>query len=358
MRVCAEISLSNLIHNYRLVRGMVPCQSGIMAVVKADAYSHGAVPVAQALAKEGADFFGVATAQEGLELRAAGIKTPILILGYAEPHMIRTLVENDITLTVYDLAFAQKISEAGVNARVHIKIDTGMTRLGFQESCSQTAGDVLKVAGMRGLSVEGIFTHFAEEGDSDFTSMQFEKFMDFCGLLESRGLPIKLKHASNSEAVIKNPKLSLNLVRPGIILYGCQSPAMLPVMSLKAVISQVKEVPANTGISYSREFFTKRKSRIATVPVGYADGYSRLLSNKGRAIVNNAYAPVVGNVCMDQLMLDVTHVPDAKAGDEVILLGRSESLSVSAEYLASLQGTISYEVLCGIGKRVPRVYVD
>lgn len=371
-RAWAEIDLDALAHNIREIRKITRKESEVMGVVKADAYGHGVAQVSQTLLKNGATRLAVATLDEAVQLRQKGFRVPILILSYTDPARSEELILNDITQAVFDIGSAKVLSQAAVrlkrNVKVHIKIDTGMTRVGFIPG-EKAADEIVAISKLPGITVEGMFTHFAsaDETDKSYTHMQFGKFMDTYSRLESKGLHIPLKHVCNSAGIMDFPEMHLDMVRAGIILYGLYPSqevdksriALKPVMSFKAKVTLVKEVESDTCISYGRTFKTARKSRIATIPVGYADGYARLLSNKGTAIVNGETAPVVGRVCMDQCMLDVTDFKNpVSVGDTAVLFGRQGDMEISMDEVAGKIGTITYEVACQIGKRIPRVYMQ
>lgn len=366
-RVAAEINLDRLAYNMRNIKAAVGDKK-VLAVVKADAYGHGAVEAAKVCLFNGAEYLAVANSDEGLSLRENNIMEPILILGYTVSGNLRAVIENDITQTVFSYDMAEEISQAAAKAgkvcRVHIKIDTGMGRLGFLPT-EESIEEICAVSRMKGIFVEGIFTHFAEadSADKSYTDLQAERFEYMCAELEKRGLKL-LRHCSNSAAILDMPRLRYDMVRAGIILYGYypsnevkKTVDVKPVMSLKTHISYVKELKAGSSVSYGRTFTAKEDMTVATVPVGYADGYMRAFSNKARVIVKGKYAPVVGRVCMDQFMIDVSGICGVEMGDEVILLGESGERSVDADELARLGDTISYEILCAVGKRVPRVYL-
>lgn len=367
-RVVAEINLDNLAHNVRNIKKKAGA-SRLMAVVKADAYGHGAYETAVCCLENGADCLAVANIDEALGLRHMGIKAPILILGDTLPERFRDVAENDITQTIYSRERAEALSEESLRlgriSRVHIKTDTGMGRIGFFAD-ETSVDEITGISRLKGISLEGIFTHFAtaDAADKNYTLLQAERFEYMCGALEKRGLKL-MRHCSNSAAILDMlPRLGFDMVRAGIILYGCypsdevsRSIDIRPVMSVKSYISHIKTVLPGDSISYGRTFVAKSPMTIATIPVGYADGYMRSLSNKGRIIVNGSYAPIVGRICMDQFMADLSHIPDAKVGDEAVLMGEQGYLSVDADEIASLAGTISYEILCAVSKRVPRVYI-
>jgi alanine racemase len=367
--VWAEVDLDRLAHNVREARRVTPSSSKIMAAVKADGYGHGAVEAAEVFLENGADRLATATLGEAMQLRRHGVEAPILVLGYVPEYLYPLLIEHDVSATVYRLGHATALSaaaiEAGRDAVVHVKVDTGMGRLGFR--VDEAADAIMEVCSLPGVEVEGVFTHFAvsDEADKTYTKRQFEKYMRVVEELGGRGFDVPVKHVSNSAAVIDLPEYSLDMVRPGIMLYGLYpSPHidqkrvdLLPAMTLKAKISHVKTVPPGTGLSYGLTHSTKRVSRIATLPVGYADGFRRGLSNVGEVTINGRRAPIVGRVCMDQCMVDVTKLGRVKVGDTATLFGDGSEDSPTVEEVAEWLGTIVDEVTCGVGKRVPRVYL-
>ncbi|SHI09214.1 alanine racemase [Sporanaerobacter acetigenes] len=366
----AEIDLDNLAHNMREVRRIVREDISVMAVVKANAYGHGSIETSKVFLKNGACYLAVATLGEAIELRRAGINAPILILGYIKNSQYHIAVEEDITETIYNMESAKFLSDAAVKlkrkAKVHIKIDSGMGRIGFRPD-EKSIEEIVNIAKLPNLEVEGIFTHFAkaDELDKTFTIEQYEKFQWTIKELGNKGLNIPIKHASNSAAIIDLPEYNLNMVRGGIMLYGLypsdevikEKVKLKPAMTLKAEISNIKVVPKGTGISYGQIFVTERESKIATIPIGYADGFTRLLTSKSEVAIKGQRAPVVGKICMDQSMIDVTDVENVHIGDEVILFGDGSFGSPHIDEVAKTLGTISYEVLCMVGRRVPRVYV-
>lgn len=370
--VWAEIDLSAIAHNMQELRRRTEPGARLMAVVKADAYGHGAVEVSRVVLQHGADFLGVAILEEGRRLREAGINAPILILGYTPEEQAADIVGLNLTPTVYDYAAARSISQAAVNsgktAKVHIKIDTGMGRIGFPSTDISTPQEILKIAGLPGLEIEGMFTHFAvaEVRDKEYTHWQYRQFAELEMQLQQLGLHIPVKHAANSAAIIDLPGTHLNMVRAGIAIYGL-SPStepmqekidLRPALRLKARLAQVKTVPAGTSISYGRTYITRRESRIATVPLGYADGYTRLLSNKTAVLLQGQRVPQIGTICMDQFMIDVSSLPaEVKPGDEVVLIGKQQEQNITADELAGLIGTINYEIVCMISDRVPRIFL-
>lgn len=337
----------------------------VMAVVKANAYGHGAVPCAFAALRGGAHWCGVARIEEALELRRAGIECPILLLGYTPPERLRQAIENQISIVVWDKRQIFEVEaasrEAGRPARVHLKVDTGMSRLGVQP---EQALDLAKrLAGSDGLLFEGIFTHFAraDERDHGPTELQERRFREVLAELEAAGLKPPIVHAANSAAALTRPGATFNMVRTGISIYGlhpspqCLLPAEFrPALVWKTVLSQVKTLSAGRGISYGHTYTTRTRERIGTLPVGYADGFRRVTGNQ--VLICGRRVPVVGRVCMDQTMVQLDGVPDASVGDEVVLIGHQGQEQITAEEVARRWGTINYEVVCGIGSRVPRVY--
>jgi alanine racemase len=338
-----------------------------MAVVKADGYGHGAVPVARTAVSSGAEWLGVALVEEGVKLRRAGLCVPILVLGAIVPEAAEEVVRHHLTVSVstWELALAlnQAARASGQKAGIHIKVDTGMARIGLAPR------DVLpfveQIVRLKHLFVEGIYSHFAsaDEAGEPSTQRQLSEFKGVIAHLEARRVRIPLRHMANSAATIDLPESHLDMVRPGITIYGLYPSrevshclALVPAMALTTRVVFLKEVPEGTSVSYGRTFFTRRTSRIATLPIGYADGYPRQLSNQGAVLVRGRRAPVVGRVCMDMTMIDVTDIPDASVGDEVVLFGRQLGNEVSVDEIAEKSGTINYEITCRITKRVPRRY--
>lgn len=364
----AEINLSHLTHNLDQVRAHISPGCKILAVVKANAYGHGIIEVSRELEHAGVDMLGVAHVEEGIALRESGIHTGILVLGGVYEEYAPDIVKSRLTPVVYTMPFAAALSKAAVSADevlpVHIKVDTGMKRIGVApEMAPEFVEDVVRLEGLR---IEGIMTHFAEADlqNREFVREQLDSFLSACRLVEKRGINIPIRHTANSAAVIDMRESHLDMVRPGLMLYG-YSPApflsfrtdLRPVMTLKTRIIHLKSVPPKTGISYSRTFVTSRETLVATIPIGYADGYSRALSNSGQVLIKGRRAPVIGRVCMDMTMVDVTDVPGVRPGDEVIIIGGEGENRITADDIAGWAGTIAYETLCGIGERVGRVYV-
>lgn len=373
-RTWAEINLNAIRNNYEVIRGAVRAETKICWVVKADGYGHGATFVARELERMGADWFAVSNLEEAIQLRRSGITRPILILGYTPASMAGKLCELGISQTVFSLPYAGELSaecvRLGVTLPIHVKVDTGMSRLGFvyQEQEHDAIDQIETACQMPGLCPEGIFTHFAvsDEGDDGqaFTMTQFRHFMHAVGELQKRGITFPIRHCANSGATLDYPETHLDMVRPGLIAYGLlpsqkiRHPLpLIPAMELKTIISMLKTVGENTPVSYGSCFVTSRPTTLATVPIGYADGYPRVLHGKADMLVCGKRAPVVGRVCMDQLMLDVTDIPGAKVGMTVTIFGQDGGLVIPVDELASYNQTISYEMVCLVGKRVPRIYL-
>jgi alanine racemase len=351
--------------NLRQIRAKVGAHVKILAMVKANGYGHGAVAVAQTLAGAGSDAFGVATLEEGVELRRAGIQTPIVVLAGVYPDQLEEFLTNRLTPVIHELESLKQLDSAvlkrGATLNAHLKVDTGMGRLGLL--VGETTAWIPELKSLRALKIEGVFSHFsqAESVDGAYTRKQLEIFTTMLEQLHSAGIAVQQTHFANSAATITLPAAYFDMVRPGIMLYGVYpSPAMVAQIDLKQVLAwktailQLKKVPAGTAISYGQTYITKRESLIATLPVGYADGYARLLSNRGQALVRGERAPVVGRVCMDLTMLDVTDIRNVRQGDEVVLLGRQGDAAISADEMAAWADTISYEILTSIGARVLR----
>lgn len=362
----ALINLLALDHNFQEVRGRAGGRK-VLAVVKAQAYGHGAVAVSRRLVDLGAGMLGVALVEEGRELREAGIHAPVLIMGAVFPGQADEVVRLGLTPAVASLAVARALSQAAQRRQapvaVHIKIDTGMGRIGLSpEAAPDLIAEVMELEGVR---VEGLMTHFADADlrDKQFASVQMDRFEDLITSLEKRGMSVPVRHAANSAAVLDYRRALFTMVRPGVMLYGYNpleggaGADLRPVLSLVTRIAFLKRTPAGVPISYGRTFITGRESLIATIPIGYADGYSRGLSNRGEAIVRGKRAPVAGRVCMDMTMLDVTDVPGVTEGDEAVLIGSQGNERITADDIATKTGTIPYEVLCAISGRVPRIYV-
>ncbi|MBQ3086957.1 MAG: alanine racemase [Clostridia bacterium] len=377
-RTRAEIHLDALTHNMQEIRRIAAPGTEIVAVVKADAYGHGDQQTALHLLKCGADWFAVSNLAEALELRQVGIDLPILILGYTPPECAAQLAYNNITQAVYCSDYAHRLSsfavQAGVTVHSHIKLDTGMSRIGFfyhdSEKDAATVDEIEQAVRLPGLYCDGIFTHFAqadvERGGEVYTRLQYDLFLHMIALLEQRGITFKHRHCCNSAAIITYPEMHMDMLRAGIILYGLYPSAdvprncrLKPVMEIKTVVSMVKDIPAGTAFSYGGTFVAKKDMTVATVPIGYADGYPRSLSNKAYMLTEHGeIAPVIGNVCMDQCLLDVTGLQGIEEGTQITVMGSIGGRSVSADFLGEKAGLINYELICGLSRRVPRVYID
>ncbi|MCI9405611.1 MAG: alanine racemase [Oscillospiraceae bacterium] len=375
-RTWAQIRLDALSHNFRQIRRHVGPGCKIMAVVKADGYGHGDRQVSQVFQNEGADWFAVSNIEEAMRLRQGGIVRPILVLGFTPADRAAQLWSSQISQTVFSLDYAQALSREaqrrGVLVDCHIKLDTGMSRLGFlcdPDHFDLSMAQIAETAALPGLACTGIFTHFAcaDEANEDsdrFTLQQFHRYQQGVAALEQKGVRFSLHHCCNSAAAMRFPQMHLDMIRPGVILYG-QNPSadcaglwdLLPAMELKTTVAMVKQVPAGAQVSYGRTYTAAGPRVLATVPIGYADGYRRTHSNNAYMLVHGQPAPVVGTVCMDQLMLDVTGIPNVQAGDEVVVFGRDQHGRLLIEELAQEEKSIHYEVMCLIGKRVPRVYL-
>lgn len=370
-RIKAVVSLDAVAHNFSEMRKNIADSTQIIAVIKADGYGHGAEAIARLV--EDYDYiwgFAAATPEEALQLKTAGIRRPILILGLVFEEYFRELIENEIRLTVCEYEMAQRLSEEAVRqgkkVHIHIALDTGMSRIGFADE-PESAAVIKKIAELPNMDVEGLFTHFAraDETDKAPASDQLERYLRFTELLQDAGVDIPMKHCSNSAGIIRMPEANLNAVRAGITIYGMYPSdevekdvvRLLPAMELKSHVSYVKDLKAGTAISYGGTFASEKDLRVATIPAGYADGYPRSLSNKGWVLIHGQKAPILGRVCMDQFMVDVTHIPDVRRGDEVTLIGRDGEESISMEELGDLSGRFSYEFACDINKRVPRIYI-
>lgn len=367
----AEIDLENLAFNFHSVRKFVGNTVEYMAVVKADAYGHGAVACAKKLESENIDWLAVALPEEGLELRESGVQTPILCLGSFWHGQESLLLENNITPVIYQKEAAENLNRAAMEknlkAEVHVKIDTGMGRIGVRFDELKELVEAFKST--KYLNIEGVMTHFAIADDlseNDFTNIQIKRFDDAIKVFEENGFHPKYKDLANSPGAIAHENSRGNLVRLGGVLYGLGGdvlpkeiikPELKPVLSLQTRVAHLKKVPKNETLGYGRTFKTERDSIIATIPIGYEDGYRRSLSNCGQVIVKDFYAPIVGRISMDWTIIDVTEIPNVKVSDKVILIGKKNDLKITAEELAEKIGTISYEITCGINRRVVRTYV-
>lgn len=368
-RTWAEISLDNLTHNFETIRRQVGPKAKLLGVVKADAYGHGAVRVAKHLERLGAGYLAVSNLDECEELRVNGIMLPILMLGFTPADQAERILKNDMTQAVPNLAIAEAYSSAAVHAggtmKVHIKLDTGMGRLGFQcddAHFDASLRDILKILTLPGLDVEGVFTHFCVSDEAadecvEFTKIQHNRFLRMIDAAETQGnFRFRLHHCCNAGGIASYPEWAWDMVRCGIILYGtgdlAERMGMKPVMTVKTTVSTIKDFDPDTSISYGRQFFTTRPSRIAVLPIGYADGLFRALSGKLRVLTPYGEAQQVGRICMDMCMIDVTDLPQLRVGDEIEVFGEHQLIETAAKQC----GTISYELLCAVSKRVPRYY--
>ncbi|OON95949.1 MAG: alanine racemase [Candidatus Epulonipiscium fishelsonii] len=370
MRVIAEIDTQAIRHNYKQIRKIISDKVEIMGIVKADGYGHGAIEIAKILQEEGVNRLAVAISKEAEELRQAGINLPILVLGYTQKDEIEKLIINNLTQTVFSYDIAKYINtqakKFSTKVNIHIKIDTGMGRIGFLPN-NDSIEEIKKISKLEYLNLEGMFTHFStsDEEDTTYTKEQWSIFKGFINELKNIGLEFPLLHASNSAATIAHRYAHLDIVRPGLILYGYYPSEYLnngfinlkPAMCLKTQVVHIKELYKGSFIGYGKNYKVEKPMKIATIPIGYADGYSRKLANKGHVLINGEYAKIVGNICMDQFMVDVTGINDVKLGDEVVVFGKQGEKNIFVEEIAMLTDTINYEIICMIGKRVPRRYV-
>ena len=375
-RTWAEINLDAAAHNVKAIRKRIGEKVKLCCVIKADAYGHGAVRLAKEYAALGADWLALSNIEEAMQLRRAGVDLPLLVLGYTPPEAAALLAEHDISQCAYSAEYCRLLSEyaaeSGVSVKIHIKVDTGMSRLGFyfQDLNRDVAvvDEIVSSCKLPGLVPEGIFTHFAvaDSGKDGmmFTMRQFGCFKELIETLSHQGIEFPVRHCAHSGATLDYSLSHMQMVRAGIILYGIHPssdvmhPAALrPVMSLRAVISHIKEIEPGSDISYGRTYTAEKKLRVATIPIGYADGYSRQLSGKADILVHGIRCPILGRICMDQCIVDVSAVPEAKVGDIVTLIGEDGGEVIRVEELAQIMDTIPYEVVCGLSKRVTRVYL-
>jgi len=377
----AEIDLDALSYNYRELRRVTSPSAAIMAVVKADGYGHGAVEVSRVAIENGADFLAVARMSEAVQLRQAGIMAPILLFGYCPAGYVDYIAEHDIRASVNSIdsarALSDKAQQQGKNIKAHIKIDTGMGRLGHltdalyletptKNGISRVVKNILDIVKLPGLDIEGIFTHFAraDSRDKDHSKSQFSLFMDILGELKKISVEVKFRHAANSAATIEMPETHLDMVRPGIAQYGLWPSDetdktfidLKPVMSIKSRVIQVKDVPAGFKVSYGSTWESSKPTKIATIPLGYADGYKRQLSSKGTMLIGGQRVPVAGRICMDLTMLDAGGLANINIEDEVVILGKQGDNEITADEIASIAGTINYEIVSSLTSRIPRIY--
>lgn len=370
-RIRAEVSLDAIAHNFQEMKKNIGKYTKIIAVIKADGYGHGAQAVAALI--EGYDYiwgFAAATAEEALMLRSFGIKKPILILGLVFPEYDAQLIAAEIRLTVCEYAEAEALSREAVRqgktVHIHIGLDTGMSRIGFSDE-PDSVEEIRRIAELKNVEIEGMFTHFARADETEKTPavQQLDRYLRFAGLLEEKGIRIPLKHCSNSAGIIRMPEANLDAVRAGITIYGIYPSheverdivKLQPAMELKSHISFLKKLRAGASVSYGGTFTAEKDMLVATIPVGYADGYPRSLSNRGWVLIRQHRAPILGRVCMDQFMVDVTQIPGVSRGDEVTLIGKDGPEEIRMETIGDLSGRFSYEFACDIGKRVPRIYL-
>lgn len=371
-RVQANVNLNAIRHNIRQVKNKLSSQTKLMLIIKADAYGHGAVPIAKAICNDHlADAYGVAIIEEAIELRNAGITIPILVLGYTPKEQYHLIVANDVMQTVFQYEMAEALSKEakrqGKTAKIHIKVDTGMGRIGFV-SKEEAIQEIKRISELENIQIEGIFSHFAQADEKDRTSTlkQLQRFKDIINQLEEEGIHIPTKHIANSAGIIEYPEAEFDMVRCGIVTYGIYPSnevhkdhiKLIPAMEVKSHVVFVKEVEAGVPISYGATYHTTRRTKVATIPIGYADGYSRNLSNCGKVIIHGKFAPIIGRICMDQFMVDVTDIEGVKQGDTVTLLGRDGEAYISVEELSEWSHSFPYELVCNVGKRIPRVYVE
>ncbi len=371
-RTWAEINLNALAHNMREIRKITKPDAQILAVVKADAYGHGVKECAGALLENGADRLGIATLYEGIELRRLYPDASIFILGSSMESEADEIVRNRITPNVYTYSMAKALSDAAIKynmpVKVHVKLDTGMSRIGFfidDSDNKEVIDEIIKISKLPMLEIEGIFSHFStsDEPDESYTRMQFERFMRVCNDLKETGLDIPIKHICNSAGIIMYPEYHLDMVRPGVILYGLYPSDDVDktkldlkyVMSLKSSVTYVKDIEPGRGVSYGKEYIADGEAKIATVPIGYADGYSRQLAKNAKIAIDGRLYPIAGRICMDQCMIDVTGVNNIKRGDEALIFGDG---AVTVDDIAKWLGTINYEIICMLSRRIPRVYKD
>jgi alanine racemase len=358
------INLKSLSHNITQIKNKLNSHTKIMAIIKASGYGSGAAHIAHTLIENGIEFFGVATVFEAIELRKSGVDLPILILDQLFPQDIEKVIEFDLTANVCSFDISQQINvlsnSSGKKTKIHIEVDTGMNRTGL--AVNQAVDTIIRINQLDSIIIEGLFTHFAcADSSREYTLWQIDQFETLLAELKSKGIEIPIKHACNSAGLLNFPQAHFDMVRPGIMLYGYYPSKnlkdqidLIPCFALKSQISYIKKVPKGTSISYNSTYVTSKPSTIATIPIGYADGYRRCLSNKGHVMIGGQKANIVGNICMDMFMIDVTHIPDAKTGDEVILFDEN---NITVDEIADLCGTINYEIISTVGQRVERKYM-
>lgn len=370
-RVYATVDLDAVVSNMKSMREALPASTGIMGVVKADGYGHGAVPVARAMDPY-VEGYAVSNIDEGISLRRHGIKKPILILGVTHSQRFEDLLRYDIQPAMFRLKEAKELSELaaeqGKKAKIHLALDTGMSRIGMQPD-RESAKEAAQMAALYGIELEGLFTHFAraDEADKSFYQTQFERYQEFLSYLKEYGVTIPVCHCSNSAGIVENlDSNQMDMVRAGICIYGLYPSdevdrnrvKLTPAMEIKSFITYIKEIAPGTPVSYGSTFVSEHAMRVATIPTGYADGYSRGLSNRGSVLIRGKRAKILGRICMDQFMVDVTDIPEAEEDDEVTLIGKDGEDEITVEEMAACFGGFHYEIICDIGKRVPRVYIQ
>ena len=367
-RVEADVDLDAIRWNLEQMKKNVEPEAKVCAVVKADAYGHGAAPVSRAI-EDMVDWYAVATPEEGISLRENGIQRPIMILGYSQPEVYEQLIKLEIRPAIFKygdgLLFSQAAEKLHKTGKIQIKLDTGMGRIGFLPG-KEAVEEIRRIAALPGIFIEGVFTHFsrADEKEKGPVQKQLACYLSMLDEIRKAGVEVPICHCDNSAGIIDLPQAGLSMVRAGIAMYGLYPSdevrtdrvKLKPALSLKSRISFLKTVPAGFSISYNATYITSRETRVATIPVGYGDGYPRGLSNKGQVLIRGQRAPIIGRICMDQFMVDVSHIPDAAEGDEVVLLGEDGMDAISARELSDLSGIFHYELLCNLGKRIPRVY--
>ena len=369
LRTYVKVDLNAIEHNINEVRKLIDNNVKVMAVIKADGYGHGAAVIGNFL-KEKVDYFGVATIEEAIELRKNNIDIPILILGYTSYKLYEDLIKYDITQTVYNLEMVEKLEECAARfnhiAKIHLALETGMNRIGFEPN-ERSIENIKKIMKMDNIFVEGMFTHFscADERDKSYAKIQMKKYDEFIGKLENNNINIPIKHMCNSAGIMEFDNHRFEMVRSGIITYGLypsdevnkSALKLKSALEWKAHVINISEVSEGCGVSYGKTYVTKGNTRIATISVGYADGYMRGLSSKGKVLIHGQYAPIIGRICMDQMMVDITHLENVQIEDEVTLVGTDRENKINAEELAEMAGSFNYEFVCGIGKRVTRTYI-
>ena len=369
LRTYVKVDLNAIEHNINEVRKLIDNNVKVMAVIKADGYGHGAAVIGNFL-KEKVDYFGVATIEEAIELRKNNIDIPILILGYTSYKQYEDLIKYDITQTVYNLEMVEKLEECAARfnhiAKIHLALETGMNRIGVEPN-ERSIENIKKIMKMDNIFVEGTFTHFscADERDKSYAKIQMKKYDEFIGKLENNNINIPIKHMCNSAGIMEFDNHRFEMVRSGIITYGLypsdevnkSALKLKSALEWKAHVINISEVSEGCGVSYGKTYVTKGNTRIATISVGYADGYMRGLSSKGKVLIHGQYAPIIGRICMDQMMVDITHLENVQIEDEVTLVGTDRENKITAEELAEMAGSFNYEFVCGIGKRVTRTYI-